>query len=76
MRVLSGLLLQACVTLGRALAALFVVLLRPSLLHLASCKAESLSLKVHLMRALGQKRNELYAQLFFPVFKISDLRRR
>ncbi len=34
MRVLSGLLLRACVTLGMALTALFVVLLRSSPLHL------------------------------------------
>ncbi|MBB5345729.1 ABC-type nickel/cobalt efflux system permease component RcnA [Edaphobacter lichenicola] len=40
MRVLSGLLLVACITLGTALTALFVVMLRPSLLHLIKFQSE------------------------------------
>ncbi len=39
MRILWGLLLQACFTLGMALAALVVVLLRSSLLHLQGGKS-------------------------------------
>jgi hypothetical protein len=55
MRALSGLFLQACFTSGMALAALFVVLLRSSLLHLVKLQGGKSILESAPYAGIGQK---------------------
>ena len=55
MRVSSGLLLGACFTLGMTLMALFVVLLRSSLLYLIKLQGEKSIPESGPYAGLGQK---------------------
>jgi hypothetical protein len=55
MRISSGLLLGACFVLGMALVALFIVLLRSFLLHLAKLQAGRPISEVEPYAGVGQK---------------------
>jgi hypothetical protein len=64
MRVLSGLLLGACLVLGMALMALFVVLL-----HLIKLQGGKPILEIEPYAGTGQK-ERIKCPAFFPAFMI------